>query len=247
MADPAPSTAPPDLAGRVLHRDRFLLVIDKPAGLAVHPGPATRESLEDLLPVLAFDRREPPMPAHRLDRDTSGCLALGRTRGALKRLQAAFAAGRVGKTYWAVAVGRPPAETGRVDRPLAKVSSKAAGWRMVADPALPGAKPAATRWRVLEARGGMALVELTPETGRTHQLRAHLAWLGCPILGDPVYGGDPAPRGRLMLHARRLTIPAAVADPEAPAGAPPITVEAPVPEGFPLQARGGAARGEDRN
>lgn len=247
MADPAPSTAPPDLAGRVLHRDRFLLVLDKPAGLAVHPGPRTPESLEDLLPALAFERREPPMPAHRLDRDTSGCLALGRTRGALKRLQAAFAAGRIGKTYWAVTVGRPPSETGRVDRPLAKISSKAAGWRMVADPALAGARPAATRWRVLEARGGLTLVELTPETGRTHQLRAHLAWLGCPILGDPVYGADPPRGGRLMLHARRLTVPAAVADPEASAGAPPITVEAPVPEGFPLPSRRDAAPEADRD
>lgn len=237
MADPAPSTAD-DLAARVLWRDRFLLVIDKPAGLAVHPGPRTPESLEDRLPELAFDRREAPMPAHRLDRDTSGCLALGRTRGALKRLQAAFAAGRIGKTYWAVTVGLPPQPAGRIDRPLAKVSSRAAGWRMVADPALPGARPAATRWRVLAEAGGLALVELTPETGRTHQLRAHLAWLGCPILGDPVYGGDGAPAAAgapgLMLHARRLTIPATVAAPDAPPGAPPIAVEAPVPGRFPL-------------
>lgn len=235
MADPArPDAEADDRVVHVLYRDRFVLVIDKPAGLAVHPGPRTPASLEDRLPDLAFERRQPPMPAHRLDRDTSGCLALGRTRGALKRLQAAFAAGHIGKTYRAVTIGRPASDTGRIDRPLAKVSSRAGGWRMVADPALPGAKPAATRWRVLAAGDGLTLLELTPETGRTHQLRAHLAWLGCPILGDPIYGGDPAARAGLMLHACRLTIPAAVSDPGAPQGTPAIAVAAPMPRRFGL-------------
>jgi RluA family pseudouridine synthase len=212
-----------DLAARVVHRDRFVLVLDKPAGLAVHAGPATPDSLDDHLAALAFDRRTPPAPAHRLDRDTSGCLVLGRTPGALKRLQRGFAQGRIVKTYLARTHGRPPAERGRIDRPLAKVSSKAAGWRMVAERARPDAKPAVTDWRVVDADDAGALVELRPRTGRTHQLRAHLAWLGCPILGDPVYGPADAADGPMRLHALRVEIPPGLADPDGTS--PPIRAE----------------------
>ena len=193
-----------------------LLVIDKPAGLAVHSGPRTPASLEDALDALRFGRRERPQPAHRLDRDTSGCLLLGRDVRALRRLGALFAAGAVEKTYLAVITG-DLADAGELAAPLVKVSSAAAGWRMVvrAD-----GQSARTRWRVLGRASDRALVELTPATGRTHQLRVHMAHLGAPIAGDPVYGDG---RGPMRLHASRLRLPWRDAV---------IDVTAPTPAGF---------------
>lgn len=186
--------------GRVLHIDAHLLVIDKPAGVAVHPGPATPRSLEDHLDELRFGFQRRPQPAHRLDRDTSGCLVLGRHPKATKRLGALFESGRVGKIYWAVLSGAPDADTGTIDAPLLKVSTKADGWRIIVDPR---GRPAVTDWRLLDRRGGKALVEFRPRTGRTHQIRVHAAYLGSPIVGDPVYGRGAG----LLLHARAVTIP----------------------------------------
>jgi len=218
--NPAPRAAPPSAVGidapPVLHIDAHLLVIDKPAGLAVHPGPRTPDSLERRLPALAFGFQRLPQPAHRLDRDTSGCLVLGRNPKAVKRLSALFEAGAVAKTYWA-AVSPPPAgDDGVVDAPLLKVSSKAQGWRIVVDAK---GKPARTRWRVLARQRDRALVEFRPETGRTHQVRVHAAHLGCPLLGDPVYGRTAGP---MQLHARAIAIPFYE-------GQPPVAVTAPIP------------------
>lgn len=186
--------------GRVLHIDAHLVVIDKPAGLAVHPGPATPRSLEDHLDELRFGFHRRPQPAHRLDRDTSGCLVLGRHPKATKRLGALFEAGQVGKIYWAVLASAPTADSGSIDAPLLKVTSKADGWRIIVDPK---GKPAQTDWTVLDRQGGKALVEFRPRTGRTHQIRVHAAYLGHPIVGDPVYGRGAG----LLLHARAVTIP----------------------------------------
>ncbi len=209
-------TLPPIL----LQTTRFL-VINKPAGLATHPGPKTPHSLEQLLPLYA-PGRPAPQPAHRLDRDTSGCLLLAKTRPALRKLATAFAEGRVEKLYWAILENPPQAASGRIDAPLAKISSAAAGWRMVASR---GGKPARTRWEILERRGALALVAFRPETGRTHQIRVHATLLapGTAIVGDPVYG-TPHPAG-MMLHARSITFP----DPET--GEPRHT-EAPCPPRF---------------
>jgi tRNA pseudouridine32 synthase / 23S rRNA pseudouridine746 synthase len=187
---------------RVLFIDAEALVIDKPAGLAVHPGPRTRESLEHYLPQLRFGFQRPPAPVHRLDRDTSGCLLLSRHPKAHKRFAAAFEANAVTKTYLAVLDGVPEAAEGRIDMPLSKISSREAGWRIVPD-SLKG-KPAVTRWRRLVVKNGRALLLFMPETGRTHQLRVHAAeGLGLPIAGDPVYG---AGRGPMLLHARSLVV-----------------------------------------
>lgn len=187
---------------RVLFIDGEALVIDKPAGLAVHPGPKTPESLEHYLPQLRFGFQRPPSPVHRLDRDTSGCLLLSRHPKAHKRFAAAFEAGTVAKTYLAVLGGVPEDEEGVIDMPLAKISSREAGWRIVPD--ADGGKPAVTRWRRLLAREGRALLLMTPETGRTHQLRVHAAeGLGLAIAGDPVYGTG---RGPMLLHARSLRV-----------------------------------------
>jgi len=180
-----------------------LLVIDKPAGLATHPGPKTPESLEDLLPLYA-PGRPPPQAVHRLDRDTSGCLLLARTRPALRTLAAAFADGRVEKLYWAILEQPPEARSGLVDAPLAKISSAADGWRMVV---AAGGKPARTHWEILARQGRFALAAFRPETGRTHQIRVHATLLapGAAIVGDPVYGAAH-PQG-MMLHARSLAFP----------------------------------------
>ena len=205
----------------ILHIDAHLLVIDKPAGLAVHPGPSTPRSLDDHLWSLREGFVRNPQPAHRLDRDTSGCLVLGRHPKASKKLTQMFSAGQIGKTYWAVVEGSPVENEGRIDAPLRKISSAEAGWRMIVDPA---GKTAATRWRVLERDGKRSLIEFRPETGRTHQVRVHAAELGHPILGDPVYG---AGQGPMRLHARGLLIPYRV-------DMPPVDVEAPTPEGWPV-------------
>lgn len=196
---------PDQLLARLLHRDGLMLIIDKPAGLPVHAGPRGGVNLEQYLDGLRFGLPRAPSLAHRLDRDTSGCLVLGRHRKALARLGKLFAGGRVGKTYWAVVVGAPPAPTGRIDAPLAKRSTAARGWWMKIDA---DGQAAATEYRVLGSANGLSWLELKPETGRTHQIRVHCAHLGCPVLGDPIYGDRSAPPADpLQLHARRVVVP----------------------------------------
>ncbi|TVQ29075.1 MAG: RNA pseudouridine synthase [Geminicoccaceae bacterium] len=207
-----------DLLARVLHVDPWVIVIDKPAGLPVHAGPTSPDHLERYLGALAMGYAGPPQLAHRLDRDTSGCLALGRHRRALRRLGALFESGRVAKTYWAVVDGVPETDAGTIDQPISKVSDRR-GWRMVADPA---GRSALTDYRVLASGGGRSWIEFRPRTGRTHQLRVHAAMMGWPILGDGFYAEGDAREGPLLLHARSLTLPL---DPAAPihaeAAAPP--------------------------
>jgi tRNA pseudouridine32 synthase/23S rRNA pseudouridine746 synthase/23S rRNA pseudouridine1911/1915/1917 synthase len=186
----------------VLFRDAMMLVIDKPAGIPVHAGPGGGANLEQYFGALAFGLPRMPALAHRLDRDTSGCLVLGRHRKALARLGKLFANGRVEKVYWAVTVGAPPESEGRIDVPLQKVNRKD-GWRMFADPA---GQPSITDYRVLGRADGRSWVEFRPRTGRTHQIRVHAAAIGCPILGDSIYGA-PDPGAPLHLHAREVTIP----------------------------------------
>ena len=211
-----------ELKDRVLFIDAEAIVIDKPAGLSVHPGPATRRSLEDHLPELRFGFQRMPAAVHRLDRDTSGCLLLARHPKAHKRFARAFEEGLAQKSYAAVLEGVPAAEEGSVELPLSKTSTREAGWRVVPDPS---GKRALTRWRVVAERQGRALVLLTPETGRTHQLRVHAAsGIGVPIAGDPVYGRGG---GAMLLHALELRLPRAPKpDIEARAPLPPSFAEA---------------------
>ena len=192
---------------RILFADTRFVVIDKPAGLPVHPGPRSPRSVEDWFPQLSR-RRDGPWLAHRLDADTSGCLVIALRRAALLAAQAEFAAGRVRKTYWAVVQGRPAGDRGRIDAPLAKRTDRA-GWRMVVTA---DGQRAVTDWRLLGTAGGRSWLELHPLTGRTHQIRVHCACLGCPIEGDPVYGDGQGP---LQLLARSIRIgltPAIAAD-----------------------------------
>lgn len=201
---------PEQLEARLLYRDGLMLILDKPAGLAVHAGPRGGVNLEQFLGALSFGLPRPPALAHRLDRDTSGCLVLGRHRKALAKLGKLFSQGKIDKTYWAVTVGAPPTESGVIDKPLAKLNRKT-GWRMIVD--AKAGQAAVTEWRVLgqSPADGLTWLELKPRTGRTHQIRVHCEALGCPILGDPTYGRDrPAvtpPGVDLHLHARRIAVP----------------------------------------
>ena len=195
----------------ILFRDARFVVLDKPAGLPVHPGPRGSASVEDAFPALSR-RRDGPWLAHRLDADTAGCLVVALRRSALLAAQAAFASGTAEKTYWAVVAAAPSAESGRVEAALRKISDRS-GWRMRADPA---GQPAVTDWRVLGRGDGFAWLEVHPRTGRTHQVRAHCAWLGCPVLGDAVYGEGG---GALQLLARAIRLPLD----------PPLAATAPVP------------------
>ena len=205
------------LTDRVLYRDGLIIVIDKPAGIAVHPGPGGGPNLESQFDELRFGLPHPPALAHRLDRDTSGCLVLGRHPKALRRLGALFASGTVEKVYWAVVEDRPPEFAGRIETGLRKLN-RGSGWRMIIDP---DGQRATTDYRVCGAADGRAWLELRPRTGRTHQLRVHCAELGCPVVGDPVYGdsrtGEP-----LMLYARSISLPLYPARPS-------LEIAAPVP------------------
>jgi tRNA pseudouridine32 synthase / 23S rRNA pseudouridine746 synthase len=214
----------------IIYRDRDIAILNKPAGLAVHPGPRTPESLEDVLPQLG-SHHFTPVAAHRLDRDTSGCIAIALSRRGTKWLSAAFAQRGAEKVYWALLSALPAAAEGVVDAPLQKISSAEAGWRMVV---AASGKPARTRWHVLDA--GARLVEFRPETGRTHQIRVHAAHIGSPIAGDPVYGdGNSGDGGAMRLHARRL----ALALPDGRI----IRAEAPLPADWPALAIAGLGPG----
>jgi tRNA pseudouridine32 synthase / 23S rRNA pseudouridine746 synthase len=209
-----------EMQRRVLYRDALMIVIDKPAGLAVHRGPKGGESLEDHFDALRFGLPRPPCLAHRLDRDTAGCLALGRHRKALATLGHLFKAGRVQKTYWALVEGGPATEEGRIDSPLGRLDPTR-GWWMKPDQA---GQPAVSEWRVLGRNPAFTWLALAPLTGRTHQLRVHCAAAGWPIVGDAIYGSAPRNGGPgLQLLARELLVPLYPKR-------PPIAILAPVPE-----------------
>lgn len=196
------------LLDRLLYRDGLMLVINKPAGLAVHAGPSSQKSadnLENYFDALRFGLPRLPALAHRLDRDTSGCLVLGRHPKALRKLGKLFSEGRIEKTYWAICKGAPGRPSGTIDAPLLK-ATHGKGWRVTIDEA---GKQARTTYRMLAQKDGLSLIEAKPKTGRTHQIRVHLASIGAPILGDSQYGDLGAKeRGQpMMLHARRVIVP----------------------------------------
>ena len=205
----------------ILFEDAEALVIDKPGGLPIETPRKGGRSLGDQLDALRLGFHQLPVPVHRLDTDTSGCLLLARNAKALKRYAMAFEERRVSKRYLGVLAGIPGQSEGTIELALTKISSIEAGWRMI--PARKG-KPSLTRWRVLAEAGGHALVEFRPETGRTHQLRVHAAsGIGIPLLGDPVYGVAGGAR-RTMLHAAALEVPRS--------GKPAIVARAPLPADF---------------
>lgn len=205
----------------ILFEDAEALVIDKPGGLPIDRPRKGGPALYDHLDTLKLGFHNPPVPVHRLDTDTSGCLLLARNAKALKRFAAAFEARSVGKRYLGILAGVPQATEGCVELALSKISSAEAGWRMI--PARKG-KPSVTHWRLVAEQGGIALAEFRPETGRTHQIRVHAAsGIGVPLLGDPIYGAGKGAR-RTMLHAAALEVPRS--------GKPPVLARAPLPADF---------------
>lgn len=190
---------------RVVFADAAIVVVDKPSGI---PSVPARTPLDPVDVAARLTARFGPLEAvHRLDRDTSGLLVLARSTAARAALGRAFEHGDVTKRYLAVVAGQPPQPSGELHLPLAPDRDRPPRQRV--DPLL--GRRAATRWTTLatSAAAGhpsMALVQLTPLTGRSHQLRVHLAWLGCPILGDRLYGGDRPPGHPLALHAFALDL-----------------------------------------
>lgn len=201
------------LVDSIIYKDANVLVINKPAGLAVQGGSGTTRHIDMMLDVLKLDGAERPRLVHRLDKDTSGVLVLARTRKAATFLGHAFQTKDVRKIYWAVVVGVPSPESGKIDLPLSKKMGSVTGNEKVWVDEFEG-KKAITIYRTIESAGkSTAWVEMEPITGRTHQLRAHMAALKTPILGDGKYGGEGAFLSgaeiakKLHLHARAISFP----------------------------------------
>jgi len=194
----------------ILVQDKRFLVVNKPAGLPVHPGRAGGPSVEDFFGPWRVGKAGPWL-AHRLDQDTAGCLVIALKKSALLAAQAAFAEGRAEKEYWALVRGNVAQDSGSLHLPLAK-TTQGRSWKMAPDETAP---PAVTDWMVAGRSGTETWLKLYPRTGRTHQIRAHCAALGHPIIGDAIYGGGAGP---LMLLARAITLPL---DPPLAATAPP--------------------------
>lgn len=209
---PRPSVSAADasaLRDWVIYRDDDVIVINKPAGLAVQGGTKTTRHLDGMLDALADKRGERPRLVHRLDRDTSGVMILARSVSAAAWLGKLFRGHDVEKIYWALVVGEPERQEGRIDLPLSKQPGSY-GEQMAGDP---DGQKAITDFKVIDQVGRQACwLALKPLTGRTHQLRVHCAAIGTPIMGDGKYGGETAflPGGEfskaLHLHARSLTL-----------------------------------------
>lgn len=212
--DGEPKLSPADAAmirACVIHMDDDVIVLNKPPGLATQGGTGTTRHIDGMLEALRYDYPDKPRLVHRLDRDTSGVLVVGRTARAASSLAAAFKSRDARKVYWAVVVGAPKPAEGKVSAPLARPPARP-GERMEVDE--DGGKPAVTVYRTVEAVSGkVAWLEMEPLTGRTHQLRVHAAVIGTPILGDGKYGGAEAHLSghgvsrKLHLHARALRLP----------------------------------------
>lgn len=214
----------------LIHEDAHVLAFDKPAGLPVQGGSGVTQSLESLLTHFAKSNGKAPRLVHRLDRETSGVIVVARTKPAAAFLSEAFAGRHARKTYLAIVCGGAPNSDengppeGTIDLPLRKAQRRGLDIMEVA----PEGQSALTRYRTLAASSEAALLELSPETGRMHQLRAHLAAIGRPIAGDGKYGGlfqlAAVAISTLMLHAARLDI-------AHPAGGR-LVLEAPPPSAF---------------
>ena len=225
------------LQARVLHRDDWLLALNKPAGLAVQGGSGQKRHLDALLDALRFGAQERPRLVHRLDKDTSGVLLLARNLRAARALTEAFRTKETQKLYWALVAGNPRRREGLIDLPLIKKS--AGGDRERMQPDADAGQSAQTFYRVVAAGKRASWLVLMPVTGRTHQIRVHCAALGTPILGDGKYGGRGAflpdrPASaklggrpdwptRLQLHALEIALPH-------PEDGTTLRIRAPLPE-----------------
>jgi 23S rRNA pseudouridine955/2504/2580 synthase len=193
----------------VIHQDKQAIVINKPPGLATQGGTKTEVHVDGLLDGIQFDAENRPKLVHRLDKDTSGALLLARTSRAAAHFAKAFSSRTARKVYWAIVAGVPSIEDGMIELPIGKQPGTG-GEKMQVDEK--EGSPARTRYRVIERAGNRACwVELQPYTGRTHQLRVHMAAIGHPIVGDGKYGGAEAFLSgtisrKMHLHARRIRV-----------------------------------------
>jgi 23S rRNA pseudouridine1911/1915/1917 synthase len=231
----APEAIPLD----ILYEDEYLLILNKPAGLVVHPAPGhetgtlvhallshcqSEDGLETSLSGIGGVQR--PGIVHRLDKDTSGALAIAKTDQAHQHLQAQIQAKTAQREYLGIVYGKPPAESGLVDQPIGRNGGDRK--RMAIIPTEAGGRSATTHWQVKERLGNFSLVHFRLGTGRTHQIRVHCLALGCPIVGDPLYGKGRSLGVNLtgqLLHAWRLTL-------AHPMTGAQIQVEAPLPSEF---------------
>lgn len=215
----------------VIHEDNHLLAVDKPAGLLVQGDRSGDATLLDVARAYLKERYDKPGNVylglvHRLDRNVSGVVLLAKTSKAAARLSAAFRTGRVAKHYLAVVTAAPAVAEAELRAWLA-AAGDARGATRAEFAAFPGAKEAVLRYRLRERDGGLALLDVVPVTGRRHQIRAQLALIGCPLLGDVKYGAPaPLPDRRLGLHAWRLEL-------EHPVGGAPLTLTAPPDRTWP--------------
>ncbi|MDW8355998.1 MAG: RluA family pseudouridine synthase [Bryobacterales bacterium] len=235
-AAPEPLRAEPEpLPLVILYQDPDVVAVDKPAGMVVHAGAGCRSGT--LVNALLYHFGEAlstaggelrPGIVHRLDRYTSGVMLVARNDTAHRRLAEQFASRQIEKRYLALVHGEVKGESGRIEKPIARDPAKRI--RMTAR--LGYGRPAWTEYRVLRRFGGYTLLEVKIGTGRTHQIRAHLASIGHPIVGDRLYGAPAriegrAPLGRYFLHAHRITF-------RQPSTGAPVTVEAPLPKELEL-------------
>ena len=199
-----------ELQGMILYQDDAVIALNKPAGLAVQGGSGIAVHVDGMLDSLRGTEDERPKLVHRLDRDTSGILLLARSAQVARKLSVLFRSRNVEKVYWALLAGVPEVLQGRIDLPLKRVEFGNVSRAEPAGRKDPEAQSAVTEYRVLDTAGKkFCLMELRPQTGRMHQLRAHCLALGTPILGDAAYGGIFAEgfADQLHLHARRLVLP----------------------------------------
>jgi 23S rRNA pseudouridine1911/1915/1917 synthase len=231
-AAPTTSIAPEDVEFRVAYEDEHLLVVDKPAGVVVHPGAghASGTLVHGLAGRSAGGEEDRPGIVHRLDRDTSGLLVVARTEEAYEKLQELVRERKLERSYLALVRGHPRSWRGRIDAPIGRDRDDPTRRSLDTD----APREAITHFAVLELLGGHALLEVRLETGRTHQIRVHLAAIDLPVVGDPVYGVPDKALGRQFLHAQRLAF-------EHPLTGARIEAESPLPDdlgGYLGQLRG---------
>ncbi len=244
---PAPSgLVPEDIPLKVIFENGDLLIVDKPAGMVVHPAPGhesgtlVHAALAHAPDLQGIGGEERPGIVHRLDKETSGLLVIAKNEQAHRWLQDQFRSRTVEKTYLALVDGRPPTPVGRIEAPIGRNTTHR---KLMAVTPLEKGRAAVSEYRTLETFPAHTLLEVHPLTGRTHQIRVHLAFLGCPVAGDTVYGRRKATLSlnRHFLHAFRLKM-------ILPGESAPRAFEAPLPpelEAALEEARGNVARSEE--